>query len=93
MSAALSEDSMPLLRRGIRHRYDEARARFILLGPERVVVLDEIGNAILAACDGRHDIATISRLLARRYAADEAQVARDVTAFIRELLDKGLMTA
>jgi pyrroloquinoline quinone biosynthesis protein D len=89
----VTAQSIPALRRGIRRHFDAARAQNLLQCPERVILLDEIGNAIVELCDGQRSIAAISLMLAERYAEDTAQVEADVTGFVQELADKGLVTA
>ncbi len=92
MSGALTAQSVPVLRRGIRRHFDAARGQNVLQCPERVILLDEIADAIVALCDGQHDVAAISASLAQRYAADVALVQADVTEFIAGLLEKQVVT-
>jgi pyrroloquinoline quinone biosynthesis protein D len=87
---AVSASSVPALRRGIRRRFDETRQAHVLLGPERVVVLDEIAVAIAERLDGKAAVAEISQALARQFAADYAMVEADVIGFVQDLVDKGL---
>jgi pyrroloquinoline quinone biosynthesis protein D len=92
MNGAISAQTIPALRRGIRRHYDATREQNVLLCPERVILLDDIGNSIIELCDGERSIAAISLALAERYAEDPAQVEADVTSFVQELSDKGLVT-
>jgi pyrroloquinoline quinone biosynthesis protein D len=54
----------PRLPRGVRLRHDTIRGRWVLLAPERIFEVDDIGVEILKRCDGRsltdmlHDLAT-----------------------------------
>jgi pyrroloquinoline quinone biosynthesis protein D len=89
----VSLDLLPALRRGIKRKFDAVRGEHVLLGPERVIQLDDIANAIAELCDGQHSISKISSILAERYAAPIEQVEPDVLAFIQELLDKNLVTS
>jgi len=89
----ITRESVPAWRRGIRRRFDATREAHVLLGPERVIVLDEIASAITELVDAKNSVARIAQLLAQRFSADEAEVARDVAGFIEELLEKGLVTA
>ncbi|WP_297489854.1 pyrroloquinoline quinone biosynthesis peptide chaperone PqqD [Acidocella sp.] len=82
---------MPVLRRGVRRRFDATRGQNVLLCPERVIMLDDIADAITQLCDGRNSVAEISRILAVRFAADAAVVEADVLGFVQELVDKGLV--
>jgi pyrroloquinoline quinone biosynthesis protein D len=87
---AVSASSVPALRRGIQRRFDATRQAHVLLGPERVIVLDEIAVAIAELLDGKAAIAEISRSLADQFAADYATVEADVIGFVQDLVDKGL---
>lgn len=93
MDLDISASSTPALRRGVRRRHDPVRGADILQAPERVVVLDEIALAILELCDGQTTIAAMSQVLAETFAAPAAAVEADVLAFIRELSEKGLVSA
>jgi coenzyme PQQ biosynthesis protein PqqD len=90
---SVSAQTVPALRRGIRRHFDATRAQNVLQCPERVILLDEIGNAIVELCDGQRSITAISLVLAERYAEDAAQVEADVIGFVQELADKGLVGA
>jgi pyrroloquinoline quinone biosynthesis protein D len=92
MRGAVTAQSVPTLRRGIRRHYDTVRAQNVLLCPERVILLDDIANAIAELCDAERSVAEISRILAERYSEDPARVEADVISFIEELADKGLVT-
>ena len=89
----VTAQSVPALRRGVRRRYDEVRNEYVLLGPERVVVLDDVANAIAQLCDSTHSIAEISELLSGRYQTPRETVQEDVISFIAEMMHKGLLTA
>jgi pyrroloquinoline quinone biosynthesis protein D len=90
LSAALQ--SVPALRRGVRRHFDSTRNTPVLMAPERVVVLDDIADAILAECDGKRSITEIAAILAARFAAPEAEITTDVLAFFTELSDASLVT-
>jgi len=89
----ITAESTPALRRGIRRKFDATRNAHVLLGPERVIVLDDIAAAILELVDGAHSVASIAAALAARFAADHALVQNDVMAFVEELVEKGLASA
>jgi coenzyme PQQ biosynthesis protein PqqD len=89
----ITRDSVPALRRGIRRKFDATRNTHVLLGPERVIVLDEIAAAITALVDAKHSVAEIAATLAEKFAADAAVVEADVVEFVASLVDKGLATA
>jgi pyrroloquinoline quinone biosynthesis protein D len=86
----ITAESIPALRRGIRRKFDATRNAHVLLGPERVIVLDDIAAAILELVDGGNSVARISGVLAAKFAADASLVESDVMEFVRDLVEKGL---
>jgi pyrroloquinoline quinone biosynthesis protein D len=90
---SLTPESRPALPRGVRVHHDAVRGAWVLLAPERVLKLDEIGRAILAEVDGEATLAEIAARLAGRYGAPEAQVAKDVTAFLDGLWARRMLDA
>ena len=89
----ITAESVPVLRRGIRRKFDATRNAHVLLGPERVIVLDDIAAAITELVDGGNSVARIAGVWAERFAEDAALVETDVTEFVRNLVEKGLATA
>ncbi len=82
---------MPRLPRGVRLKYDETRAEWLLLAPERVVKADAIAAEILRCCDGTRTLEAIVDDLARQFSADRARVDRDVRALLSELAEKRMV--
>ena len=62
------------------------------MAPERVVMLDEIADAIIAECGAGGSVHMIALKLAERFAAPVDRVEEDVLSFLQDLMDKGLMT-
>ena len=89
---SLTAASIPVLRRGVRRQFDAARNGPILMAPERVVMLDEIADAIIGECIAGGSVHLIAANLAARFAAPADQVEEDVLSFVQDLIDKGLMT-
>ena len=85
--------SVPRLARGMRLREDAARARWVVMGPERLFVPDEIALAILRLLDGARSVDAIVDDLAARYDAPHAAIEADVLALLRDLADRGVITA
>lgn len=79
------------LPRGVRMRFDEARDQWILLGPERVLKLDDIALEILKRCDGERDLQTIIDDLANAFEADAGVIELDVKAFVADLKARGFI--
>ena len=88
---AVPPDSRPKLPRHIKLRYDKARESWVLLGPERALMLDDIGADILQRVDGSRSVAEIAAQLAADYDAPLADISADVTAFLQDLADKRLL--
>lgn len=88
MSAA---DPLILLPRGVRLHDDRVRGVCVLLGPERALFLDAIGEAILRELDRPRRLSDVSASLAARYEAPEAEIRSDVAEFLSGLRDKMLV--
>jgi pyrroloquinoline quinone biosynthesis protein D len=93
MSAALTAASRPGLSPHTRMKNDAARGGWVLLAPERVLMLDAIAAEILTLCDGTAEIGAIAEELARRHAAPREEVLGDVIEMLQGLRDKGLLVA
>lgn len=87
----VAEHSVPTLARGTRLRYDEARQRWVLLVPERVMAPDEIAVEILQLCDGQRSVAAIIDQLAEAYAAPREEIGADVIAMLQDLAGSGFV--
>jgi len=79
------------LPRGVRSHFDAVRGADVLLGPERVLMLDPIGKAILERLDGAASLDAISADLAQTYDAPLDVIAPDVVAYLADLRDKGFV--
>lgn len=84
---------VPRFRRGVRLRFDETRACWILLAPERAFMPDEIGAEILQLVDGTRTVREIAQTLARRFAAPLDVVLADVSTVLADLAARGAMEA
>lgn len=84
-------ETCPALPRHIKLRYDRARESWIVLGPERALVLDEIGADILQRVDGRRSVAAIVAQLAAEYDAAPEDIEADVMTFLQDLADKRML--
>lgn len=93
MSAHLTitETTVPALPRHVKLRHDEARDRWVMLAPERVLVPDETALEIVRLCDGAVSVAQIVETLAKKYNAAADMIGKDVTAMLQDLADKGFL--
>jgi len=78
----------PRLPRGVRLRHDHVRDRWVLLAPERIFELDEIGLEILKRCEGSVTVEEMSAALAVDFGASPEEVRPDVEAFLKDFADK-----
>ncbi|MGD1885101.1 MAG: pyrroloquinoline quinone biosynthesis peptide chaperone PqqD [Paracoccaceae bacterium] len=85
--------SIPALPRGVRTHFDRVRGLPVLLGPERVLMLDQIGRAVLAELDGVSNVRAISERLADKYEAPVAEIEGDVLEYLQDLAEKRLVDA
>ncbi|MHC4974903.1 MAG: pyrroloquinoline quinone biosynthesis peptide chaperone PqqD [Planctomycetota bacterium] len=90
---AISAGSVPRLAPGARLRFDERRAAWVVLAPERLFVPDAIALEVIKRCDGAAAVAAIVDDLATTFEADRAVIEADVIALLQDLADKGVMTA
>ncbi|HEY1691565.1 MAG TPA: pyrroloquinoline quinone biosynthesis protein PqqE [Polyangiaceae bacterium] len=70
---------------------DPRDGRPVLLSPERGLRLSDTAAAIVALCDGAHDVPAIVRELAARYGAPDDAIARDVEAMLADLHRRALL--
>ena len=85
-------DSRPRLAPKARIRFDRKTARYLLLYPERGLVLNPTAADIATLCTGELTVGAIVERLAEKYAPQpREQVERDVVSFLATLADRGLM--
>ena len=72
-------------------RWDGVRSTQVLLGPERALMLDEIGHAVMAEVDGAASVAIIADRLSQKFEAPVDVILPDVTEFLNGLLAKRLL--
>ncbi|GAB5468238.1 MAG: pyrroloquinoline quinone biosynthesis peptide chaperone PqqD [Rhodospirillales bacterium] len=87
----LADGDRPLLPRGVRLHWDKRRGTSVLLAPERALVLDASGEAILSRLDGRRSLREIAEDLAAAHDATPAQVLADMKAFLTALVERRMV--
>ncbi|MBL4926857.1 pyrroloquinoline quinone biosynthesis peptide chaperone PqqD [Fuscibacter oryzae] len=83
--------TVPHLPRGVRLHHDRVRGTMVLLAPERALMLDEVGAAILGRVDGAAEVGQIAESLAQEYDAPLAEVSADVAEFLSDLARERLV--
>lgn len=92
MSAeALSLELKPKLAPKSKLRLDAKSGKYILLYPEKGLLLNPTGAAILKLCDGQHSLSAIVAALAVEFRSEPLALQAEVLAFVQGLLDRGLM--
>jgi pyrroloquinoline quinone biosynthesis protein D len=77
----------PKLPRGVRLRHDRVRERWVLLAPERIFEVDDIGVEILKRCDGR-SLGDMLQDLATTFSATPDDIRSDVESFLKGFAEK-----
>ncbi len=73
----------PMLSRHVRMRFDRTRERYVLLGPESVIVLNTTGADIVGLCNGRRTVSDVAAELQTRY---DRVVDDEVATFLARLV-------
>jgi coenzyme PQQ biosynthesis protein PqqD len=60
-----------------------------LLGPERILELDDIAQAVVREFDGKKRVSEITAALAKEYNERESVIRADIDALIADLAKKG----
>ena len=87
----IAGDSTPRFAPHVRFRFDEARQRWTVLAPEKLLLPDEQATAILQLLDGARTVDQLIEELARQYEAPADVVGEDVRAMLQDLADKGIV--
>lgn len=88
----MAEGAVPRLARGMRLRQDQARGgQWVVLGPERMFVPDEIALEVLRLIDGARTVGGIVDDLAARFDAPRGEILADVTALLEDLAARGVV--
>jgi pyrroloquinoline quinone biosynthesis protein D len=74
-------------------RLDPKTGKHILLYPEKGLLLNPTGTAILQLCTGEHTLSQVVTLLAGQFQALPEQLQPEVLAFAKSLLERGLLQA
>ncbi|HEX2441698.1 MAG TPA: pyrroloquinoline quinone biosynthesis peptide chaperone PqqD [Methylomirabilota bacterium] len=90
---AISLDTRPRLAAKARLRWDRKDERFMLLYPERGLVLNPTAADVVKLCTGELTVGTIVEQLASKYTSQTREaVEREVVEFITRLAERGLVT-
>ena len=91
--AALSLTLKPKLSPKSKLRVDPKTGKYILLYPEKGLLLNPTGAAIVRQCSGEHTLAEIITLLALEFQSEATVLEPEVLSFVSGLLERGLLQA
>ncbi|MGH9578429.1 MAG: pyrroloquinoline quinone biosynthesis peptide chaperone PqqD [Terriglobales bacterium] len=74
-----------------RLRYDRKAERYLLLYPEKGLVLNPTAADVAQLCTGEHTVGAIVDQLATKYGQDAPTVEREVMNFLAALTERGLV--
>jgi coenzyme PQQ biosynthesis protein PqqD len=83
--------SRPRLASKARLRFDRKSSRYMLLYPERGLVLNPTAADVLQRCDGERTVGSIVEELAQKYGHEPPVVEREVMDFLQTMADRGLV--
>jgi pyrroloquinoline quinone biosynthesis protein D len=73
--------------------HDKARARWVVMAPERMFIPDETALEVLRLVDGARDLDAIIDALIEKFAAPRDVIAADVRAMVEDLTNRGALQA
>ncbi|PYO52589.1 MAG: pyrroloquinoline quinone biosynthesis peptide chaperone PqqD [Candidatus Rokuibacteriota bacterium] len=88
----ISVDMRPRLAGKARLRFDRKGERYMLLYPEKGLVLNDTATAIVKLCTGEHTVQSIIDTLAAAYGAQPREaIEREVLSFLGAMADRALV--
>ncbi|HXJ82548.1 MAG TPA: pyrroloquinoline quinone biosynthesis peptide chaperone PqqD [Candidatus Methylomirabilis sp.] len=87
----ISVESKLRLASKARLRFDKKSSRYMLLYPERGLVLNGTAADVLQRCTGERTVQSIVEELATRYGHEVPAVEKEVMDFLRTMADRGLV--
>ena len=89
----ISAGTRPRLATKARLRWDRKAERWMLLYPERGLVLNPTAADVVQLCTGEHTVDTIVERLAEKYATQPREaLEQEVLTFLGRLAERGLVS-
>jgi pyrroloquinoline quinone biosynthesis protein D len=82
----VAASAIPKLERGVRLKHDVVRERYVVLGPEMLIELNQTGKAIMNQIDGALSITEIVDRLAQQFEINPQDIAQDVAEFCTSMM-------
>jgi len=90
----IDASSRPRLAQKARLRFDRKTSRYMLLYPERGLVLNSTAADVIERCTGERTVSSIVDELAQKYDQQTPDaVEREVMEFLQAMADRGLVQA
>ena len=87
----MKPDDIPRLPRGVRLHNDRVRGQWVLLAPERALMIDMVGHAVLSEVDGHRTFREIVDELASRFDAPREQISKDCSGLLDALRNRRIL--
>lgn len=88
----ITAGSRPTLATKARLRWDRQASRYMLLYPERGLVLNPTAADVIQLCTGEHTVRAIVQQLTQKYAPEPAEnVEREILGLLERLANRGLI--
>ena len=84
---------IPRFAPGVRLHHDKARARWVVMAPERMFIPDETALEVLHLVDGARDLDAIIDALVAKFEAPRDVIAADVQEMVEDLTNRGALRA
>lgn len=78
--------SIPKFEKGVRLKHDTVRERYVVLGPEMLIELNQTGTAIMNEVDGQATVTEIISRLATRFEVSPDEITQDVAEFCTSMV-------
>ncbi|MBL93714.1 MAG: Coenzyme PQQ synthesis protein D [Alphaproteobacteria bacterium MarineAlpha3_Bin5] len=87
----MTEKVVPVFPKGVRLKFDKKRKQWVVLAPERMFVLDEIGISVMHCVDGKSNVDEIVDSLSKQFKAPREEILDDVVEMLQDMADKGVL--
>ncbi|MFC5355359.1 pyrroloquinoline quinone biosynthesis peptide chaperone PqqD [Azospirillum himalayense] len=94
MTDGVTEEDRVRLAPGVMLRQDRVRGHWQLLGPERVLILDEVALEVVRAVTAKPPVTVGAAVatLAAQFDAPREEIAADVLELLGDMITKGFLT-
>lgn len=94
MTDGVTEEDRVRLAPGVMLRQDRVRGHWQLLGPERVLILDEVALEVVRAVTAKPPVTVGAAVatLAAQFDAPRDEIAADVLELLGDMIAKGFLT-